>query len=108
MTQSEGCIAGKSLIFAGMAALLLQACTVTDIVTAPVKVVSKTVDVLTVSQEEADQKRGKRLREHEERLGKLQRERSKQGEKCTKGDAKACRKLDGIDAAIADEQAQPI
>lgn len=101
-------MAWKSLIFMGVAVMLLPACTVTDVITAPVKVVSKTVDVLTVSQEESDQKRGKRLREHEERLGKLERERAKQDQKCLKGDAKACRKLDGIEAAIADEQVQPI
>ena len=106
--QIEDRMARKSLIWTIMAALLLSACTVTDVVTAPVKVVSKAVDVLTVSQEEADQKRGKRLREHEERLGKLERERAKQQAKCQKGDEGACRKVQGIEAEIADEQARPI
>lgn len=101
-------MAWKSVVLAGVAALSLQACTVTDIVAAPVKVVSKTVDVLTVSQEESDQKRGKRLREHEERMGKLERERAKQDQKCVKGDAKACRKLDEVEADIAEEQARKI
>jgi predicted Holliday junction resolvase-like endonuclease len=41
-----------------------------DIVTAPIKVASKTVDVLTTSQEEADRKRGREARKAEERAEK--------------------------------------
>ena len=44
-----------------------------DVVTLPVKVASKTVDVLTTSQSEADEKRGRRMRKHEECVGKEQR-----------------------------------
>lgn len=101
-------MARRIFALVSMAFVTLSACSVTDVVTAPVKVVSKTVDVLTVSQEEADQKRGKKLREHEERLGKLERERTKQEQKCQKGDEGACRKVQGIEAEIADEQARPI
>jgi hypothetical protein len=44
-----------------------------DIVTLPVKAASKTVDVLTTSQSEADEKRGRAIREYEECLGKEER-----------------------------------
>jgi hypothetical protein len=48
---------------------LLSGCiaqTAVDIVTLPVKVASKTVDVLTTSQSEADEKRGREIRTREE------------------------------------------
>ncbi|MBA3526073.1 MAG: hypothetical protein H0T82_04030 [Sphingomonas sp.] len=55
-------------------ALLLSGCaigtiasTAVDVVTLPVKVVSKTVDLATTSQAEADQKRGRELRQQDER-----------------------------------------
>jgi hypothetical protein len=52
--------------------------TAVDVVTLPVKVVSAGVDAATTSQSEADQKRGRELREAEERAGKQAREREKQ------------------------------
>ena len=56
--------------------LLLSGClarTAVDLVTLPVKVVSAGVDVATTSQAEADQHRGREIREEEERLGRLAR-----------------------------------
>jgi uncharacterized lipoprotein YajG len=56
--------------------LLLSGClarTAIDIVTLPVKVVSAGVDAATTSQSEADQRRGRELREAEEREGRLAR-----------------------------------
>jgi hypothetical protein len=47
--------------------------TAVDIVTLPVRAVSKTADVLTTSQSEADEKRGRALRKHEECLAKEER-----------------------------------
>ncbi|WP_106640242.1 hypothetical protein [Allosphingosinicella vermicomposti] len=44
-----------------------------DVVTLPVKAASKTVDVLTTSQSEADEKRGRQIREYEECMGKEER-----------------------------------
>jgi len=46
---------------------------VADVVTLPVKVVSKGVDLATTSQSEADEKRGRELRKAEEAAGKAQR-----------------------------------
>ena len=53
------------------------ASTAVDVVTLPVKAVSAGVDAATTSQSEADQKRGRELREAEERAGKEAREREK-------------------------------
>jgi len=54
-------------------ALLLPGCiakTAVDIVTLPVRAVSAGVDALTTSQSEADQRRGRQLREEDERRGR--------------------------------------
>jgi hypothetical protein len=62
-------------------ALALSGClakTALDVATLPVKVASRAVDVATVSQAEADQKRGARLRKREECLGKEERLARKQ------------------------------
>lgn len=73
----------------------------TDVVTAPIKVASKSVDVLTTSQSESDEKRGRELRKKEERLGKLSRERSKAQRSCDKDpSSEACAKLESINAEI--------
>lgn len=62
-----------------------------DVITAPVKVVSKTADVLTTSQSEVDEKRGRAIRKDEERLGKLARERDKAQRECAKNpESDAC------------------
>lgn len=56
--------------------LLLGGClarTAVDIVTLPVRAVSAGVDAATVSQSEADQRRGREIREREERLGRIAR-----------------------------------
>jgi PBP1b-binding outer membrane lipoprotein LpoB len=65
-------------------ALFLNGCVArlaADVVTAPIKIVSKTADVLTTSQEEADLKRGRAIRKAEE-----------QAEKDRKREEKATRK----------------
>jgi hypothetical protein len=67
--------------------LLLSGClarTAVDLVTLPVKVVGAGVDAATTSQAEADQRRGREIREEEERLGRLARrcERRPEREEC--------------------------
>ena len=59
-------------------------------VTLPVKVASSGVDMATTSQSEADQKRGREIRQREERLGRLQRDYDKQIDRCGEGDREAC------------------
>jgi len=54
-------------------ALALAGCvakTALDIVTLPVKVASSAVDAATTSQAEADQKRGRQIREYEQCVGR--------------------------------------
>jgi hypothetical protein len=73
----------------------------TNVVTAPVKVVSKTADVLTTSQSEADEKRGRAVRKEEERTGKLSRERDKAQRACAKNpDSDACVRVDELNDEI--------
>lgn len=72
-----------------------------DVVTAPVKVVSKTADVLTTSQSEADEKRGRAVRKDEERVGKLTRERDKAQRECNKNpESEACTRADELSEQI--------
>src|SRR6187397_2837282 len=81
------------VIVAGAAALTLQGClakTAVSAVTLPVKIASSGVDLATTSQSEADQKRGREIRQREERLGKLQRDYEKHIKHCGEGDRNAC------------------
>ena len=74
-------------------AVMLPGClakTVVDVATAPVKVVSKGVDLATTSQSEADEKRGREIRKREQRLAKLERDYEKQLDQCEDGDRRAC------------------
>lgn len=92
-------------------ALLLPGCVasvVGDVVTAPVKVVSKTADVLTTSQSEADENRGRAMRHHEERLGKLSRKAKEAREDCEDGERDACKRLEELEQQIAEERDRPI
>jgi hypothetical protein len=64
------------IVFPLVLGLSLGGCiaqTAVDLVTLPVKAASKTVDVLTTSQSEADEKRGREIRKREECMGKEQR-----------------------------------
>ncbi|MBV7258558.1 hypothetical protein [Erythrobacter crassostreae] len=81
-----------SFIMLAVAGVSLSGClsTVADVVTAPVKVGSKAVDLATTSQSEADEKRGRDLRKREEELGKLERRYGKELRKCQDGSRKAC------------------
>ncbi|MEL6530930.1 MAG: hypothetical protein AAGK01_01805 [Pseudomonadota bacterium] len=64
--------------------------TAANVVTAPVRVGSKAVDLATTSQSEADEKRGREIRKREEKLGKLERQYDKEIEKCRDGNDEAC------------------
>lgn len=91
------------LLPAALIPVLLSGCaakTAFDVVTAPVRVVGKGVDLATTSQSEADENRGRELRKREEKLGKLERQWRKLDEQCTKGKADACRKRDEIGVEI--------
>lgn len=76
---------GLSLVLSGCLAK-----TALDVVTAPVRVASKAVDLATTSQSEADEKRGREARKREERLGKLDRRYQDELKDCEDGDEDAC------------------
>lgn len=83
--------------------LLLGGCVtsiVKDVLMLPVKVVSKTADVLTTSQSEIDEKRGRDIRKREELLGKLARKRDKAREDCADGNNKACDDYEALRSEI--------
>lgn len=68
------------------AQLALSGClakTAASVVTAPIKVASKGVDLATTSQSEADENRGKKLRKLEDRY-------EKELKMCREGDQRAC------------------
>ena len=67
-------------------ALLLGGCvqTVASVVTLPVKVASRAVDLATTSQSEKDEKLGRQLRKEDEERGRLYREAQ---DRCRKGRA---------------------
>jgi hypothetical protein len=84
-----------------LAACALQGClarAAVDVVTAPVRVVSKGVDLATTSQSEADERRGREIRKREERLGQIEREYAKQNARCRKGDDEACEEARALEA----------
>ena len=76
-------------VLAALLPLALSGCiarTAVDLVTLPVKVVGAGVDAVTTSQAEADRKRGRALREEEERLGREARQREKWEREQLEGD----------------------
>ena len=64
--------------------------TVVGVVTAPVRVAGKAVDLTTTSQSEADEKRGRDMRRSEQRLGRIERDRDLHSRQCARGDDRAC------------------
>ncbi len=94
-----------------LAALSLQGCVAKlagDIVTAPIKIASKSVDLLTTSQSEKDEKRGRNLRQRDENMGRLSREYDYETARCNNGNAKACNKAEALEAEIQSEKTRAI
>lgn len=84
------------------AASLLSGCisTVAKVATAPVRAAGKGVDMMTTSQSESDEKRGRQMRQREEQLGKLQRDYDRHMRECNEGDERSCLKARDDHAAI--------
>ncbi|MCL4672951.1 MAG: hypothetical protein KJZ64_08435 [Sphingomonadaceae bacterium] len=83
----------RTLSLVLIAPLVLGGClakAAADVVTAPVRVAGKAVDLATTSQSEADEKRGRELRRQEEELGKLRRLYDRQLDACDDGSPRAC------------------
>lgn len=82
----------RILVVVGAAAAL-QGCLAKaafDVATLPVRVAGKAVDLATTSQSEADEKRGRALRQREEELGRLERSHARHARACENGDEEAC------------------
>ena len=95
-----------------LAPALLGGCvakTVVDVATAPVRVASGAVDLATTSQSEADEKRGRAMREREEELGRMQRQYEQYEAECLKGNAndRACRRAVQLSASIGALESEP-
>lgn len=88
---------------------LLAGCvsTVKSVATAPFKAVGQVADWTTTSQDEADRNRGREMRKHEEKLGKLARERDKAAKKCRDGDTGQCKRAEVLDHEIEAMMAAP-
>lgn len=87
------------LLLISLAALALQGClakAAVGVVTAPVKAVSRGVDLATTSQSESDEARGREIRKREERMGELERAYGKAMDRCGEGDDEACEKAQAI------------
>lgn len=100
------------LLLAPALAFSLEGCiasTLVDLATLPVRVGSKAVDLATTSQSEADGTRGRRLREKEEALGRLSRERDRWARRCDGGrDESACARLERVEDEIAEAERRPV
>lgn len=70
--------------------------TMLDVVTAPVKIVSRTVDLATVSQSERDERRGREIRQREAKLATLDRDWAIANAECEGGNRTSCNVRDDL------------
>lgn len=91
------------LFIAPLAALTLSGClasTAASIVTAPVRVGAKAVDMATTSQSEADQNRGRAMRHRDDKIRKLEKRYNRRLEACNRGETAACSEANQISGEI--------
>lgn len=107
--QADGMMTMRAIFWAALTVPLLSGCVsaVKTVVTAPVKAAGQVADWSTTSQDEADRNRGRAMREREERLGKLTRQRDKATEKCRDGSEEQCRRAEVLDHEIEAVMAEP-
>jgi len=92
-----------SILISVCASLVLSGCvfrTAADIATAPIRAAGGAVDLVTTSQSEADEKRGREVRRQEARLGELRRDYDDWLRRCENGDRSACEKARASHAKI--------
>lgn len=92
------------LLVTPLLALSLSGCiarTAVDIVTLPVKAAGQVVDWSTTSQDEADRSLGREVRRREEAIGRLERQRREQQQRCENNDGDACNEAERIGREIA-------
>lgn len=78
------------------------ASTAMSVVTAPVRVGAKAVDLATTSQSEADENRGRNMRKRDSKVKKLQRQYDRNMDACRKGESAACANAARINGEIED------
>jgi hypothetical protein len=84
------------------------ASTAVDVVTAPVRVGSQVADWATTSQDESDRALGRKTRQREENLGRLERRRSRLADDCEEGERDACREAEDIAEQIEELRVAPL
>ncbi|MEO1044027.1 MAG: hypothetical protein AAFX04_01150 [Pseudomonadota bacterium] len=92
-------IVHMAVVLAG--ASMLGGCLAAEIVTAP-------IDAVTTTQSEADEDRGRAMRERDEKLGSLERRRKDALKDCDKGRRSRCEDADKLEREIAELQAAPL
>ncbi|WP_225010060.1 hypothetical protein [Novosphingobium percolationis] len=110
--QKIGGMTRRPIVLALMFAPLLSGCVASSMVglaTAPVRAgaraVNTTADVydrVTVSQSERDEKRGRQMRQREERYGRLSRDYDRARNRCEHGDEDACEEARGLYGQMSD------
>lgn len=82
--------------------------TAVDVVTAPVRAAGQVIDWTTTSQDEADRSLGRRVREREAQIGRLERQRARAAERCRDGREDSCREAEELDGQISDLRNNPV
>ncbi len=77
-----------------------------SVVTAPVHMGAKAVDLATTSQSEADENRGRAMRKRDDKIKKLQRRYNHQTEACSRGESAACAQAARINGEIEELRAR--
>ena len=93
----------NALLLLPLVSIMVSGClakTAFDVATLPVRAASKGIDLMTTSQSERDEKRGRELRKQEERLGKLQRQYDEAMDDCEDGSRRACDRAQNIYAEM--------
>ena len=78
------------------------ASTAMSVVTAPVRIGSKAIDLATTSQSEADENRGRDMRKRDGKVKKLQRQYNRKMDSCSRGESAACADAARINGEIED------
>lgn len=96
----------RALLFLSpILALALSGCLASaamNVVTAPVRIGAKAIDLATTSQSEADENRGRDMRKRDGKVKKLQRQYNHKMDGCSRGESSACADAARINGEIED------
>jgi len=97
------------LLLPPLLALALSGClarAAVGVVTAPVRIGAKAVDMVTTSQSEADENRGRAMRKRDGKIKKLQHQYNHRMDACSRGESAACADAARIAGEIEDLRTQ--